>query len=419
MPKTFSRPSFSYRIISWILFPAALLFTLFVALKYRNCQYLRERLGIYSSQSNRSPTIWCHCASVGEINTALPLFRKLLAQNQILLISTNTITGHQTLQNAELNNTTVVFLPLDYSILCKRLLSKFSPDICLIFETELWPNLFLTAHRKNIPIAIMNGRIGDKTLNAPHFLHTNYRRALACTKQVIASSEENAQRFISLGAQPNKVTVLDNLKFSLPTVEVNDFTSPLTFPYLLCASTHADEELQIVHQWLQNKPDSLGLVIAIRHPQRTKEVCKQIEGVGLNYILHSKRSTFHRLDQVYVIDTLGELAPFMAHAELVFMGGSLIPLGGHNMLEPARMSKCIITGPNYQNFTTIVDELVASEGIIVVKDAAELMQKVNELIGSKPLRKKFGENAKSYVRSKQQILEQYTQTIMQFIHDYS
>lgn len=419
MPKTFPHSTLTYRITGWILFPAALLFTLFVALKYRKLRYLRQRLGIYSRQENRSCSIWCHCASVGEINTALPLLKQLQAQNRTLLVSTNTVTGYQTLQSAGLDNTAIVFLPLDYRIFYSRLLSVFSPGVCLIFETELWPNLFLTAHNKNISIAIVNGRIGDKTLNAPHFLHTNYRRALGCVSRVIASSEENAQRFIELGADPDKVAVLDNLKFALPAIEITDLAKPLTFPYLLCASTHADEELQIIHQWMQNKPDALGLVIAIRHPQRSKEVCKQIESVGLDYILHSKHSAFQRLDQVYVIDTLGELAPFMAHADLVFMGGSLIPLGGHNMLEPARMHKCIITGPHYQNFTAIVDELVDAKGIIVVKDAADLMQKVNELANSKPLRKQFGENAQQYVQSKQQILKRYTQIILQFIHDHS
>ena len=419
MPNTFSHPSFTYRIISWMLFPAAILFSIFVAIKYRSRQYLLERLGIFSSQSMHAAQIWCHCASVGEINTALPLFKQLLAQNLTLLISTNTITGHQTLQNAGLDNTSIIFLPLDYRFFYTKLLSKFTPEACLIFETELWPNLFLTAHRKNIPIAIVNGRIGDKTLNAPHFLHTNYRRALTHVTQVIASSDENAQRFISLGTDANNVTVLDNLKFALPAVAITELAKPLTFPYLLCASTHADEELQIIHQWLQNKPDSLSLVIAIRHPQRTKEVCKQIESVGLEYILHSKRSTVQRLDQIYVIDTLGELAPFMAYADLVFMGGSLIPLGGHNVLEPARMSKCVITGPHYQNFKTIVDELAESNGIIIVKDADDLMQKVNELTNNRSLRIQFGENAQQYVQSKQQILKQYTQIILQFIHGHS
>lgn len=419
MPTSASHPTFTYRLISWILFPAALLFTLLVALKHRNWRYFRERLGFYSSAQQHSSPVWCHCASVGEINTALPLFRRLLAQEHSLLISTNTITGLQTLQNAELDRVSVIFLPLDYVNFYKRLLTRFKPSICLIFETELWPNLFATAHRNEIPVAIVNGRIGNKTLQAPHFLFLNYARALGWVDKIFASSEENAQRFIKLGANASKIFVLDNLKFALSMVEVSDLARPLPFPYLLCASTHADEELQIVHQWQENKPDSLGLVIALRHPQRAGEVCKQIQSFGLNYELHSKRVPSNRLDHIYIIDTLGELAPFMARAELVFMGGSLIPVGGHNVLEPARMNKCIITGPHYQNFTTIVDQMVDADGIVVAKNATDLMNTVNELMDNPSLRARMGNNAKHYVDSKQQILDQYTNVLGQLIEAHS
>ena len=270
-----------------------------------------------------------------------------------------------------------------------------------------------------IPIAVVNGRIGKRTLNAPYFLHENYTRALRCANKIFASSEENAQRFINLGSEAEKITVLDNLKFALPTIEIGDLDRPLTFPYLLCASTHAGEELQIIHHWIQNKPDSLGLVIAIRHPQRAKEVCKQMQTAGLQYALHSKRPMVSRVDQIYIVDTLGELAPFIAHADLVFMGGSLVPLGGHNVLEPAGMEKCILIGPYYENFTAIVGALIDAGGIIVVKDADQLMKTINELMQNKKLRLQTGANAKRYVDSKREILDQYTHVILQLIQHYS
>lgn len=417
MPNKFSGPTLTYRVLSWSLFPAALLFTAFIAIKHRNWHYFCQRLGIYPTQENRNPLLWLHCASVGEINTALPLAKRLLAKNEQLLISTNTITGQQTLLNANLDNVTSIFLPLDYAHFAKKLLSNYAVKACLIFETELWPNIILTVYNK--PIAIINGRIGDKTLNAPHFLHANYTRVLACVNKIVASSEENAQRFRSLGADTNNITVLENLKFALPTTESSTFARPLIFPYLLCASTHADEELQIIHQWQQNKPDSLGLVIAIRHPHRAQDVCKQIQNAGLHFVLHSKRPETVQAGHIYVIDTLGELAPFMAHAEIVFMGGSLIPLGGHNVLEPARMSRCILIGPHHQNFTTIVDELVDTNGIVIVNDADDLMQSILELNPDKTLRTKMGENAKRYVDSKQKVLDQYLQSVENFIRAHS
>ena len=415
MPNHHVTPTFPYRVISWLLFPAAFLFTLFVTLKYRDRRYLRERLGLFTLQERRSHSIWCHCASVGEITTALPLFKRLLQQGHTLLISTNTITGRQALQNADLMSATVIFLPLDYASLHKKLLAEYSPAVCLIFETEIWPSLYCITHNNGIPIAIVNGRISDKTLNAPHFLHANYARALKCTRKIFASSQQNAQRFIELGAHADQVSVLDNLKFAQPVNAPSNTTRPLSFPYLLCASTHADEELQIIQQWQQNKPDALGLVIAIRHPQRAGEVCKQIERAGLLFALHSNGGEFHRLDTIYIIDTLGELAPFMASAEIVFMGGSLIPLGGHNVLEPARMGRCTIIGPNYQNFAVIVKELIDADGIKVVRNAGDLMEQTNALLNNAVLRKQLGENARQYALSKQQILDQYADQIEQFI----
>lgn len=417
MPDNTFNSTPTYRFISWILFPATFLYTWFLAVKFRNWRYLRERLGKYIPSQDNTHLVWCHCASVGEVNTALPLFKRLLKRDQALLISTNTITGQQTLQNAKLDNITPIYLPLDYARFINKLLIRYQPKCFLVFETELWPNLFSTLHKNKIPIAIINGRISDKTLNAPHFLHTNYARILANVSKIVASSEENAQRFTTLGADASKIEILENLKFALPAMEASALTRPLTFPYILCASTHADEELQIIHQWQQNKVDAMGLVIALRHPQRVNDVCKQIQSAGLQYELHSKQPQSMRPDYVYIIDTLGELAPFLAYAELVFMGGSLVPVGGHNVLEPAGMSKCILTGPYYQNFQTIIDELADTEAIKIVKDVADFMQTANELAKNKSLRTQMGENARRYVESKQGLLDQYEQWVVQFIQN--
>ena len=418
MPKQSIRPTFTYRAISWILFPAALLFTLFVAIKHRNSSYFYQRLGIYSKQANLSSLIWCHCASVGEINTALPLLNNLITQGKHLLISTNTVTGQNTLLNAKLKNSIVIFLPLDYAYCAKKLMRKFLPTNCLLFETELWPNILLAAANYSVAITIVNGRIGNKTKNAPQFLLINYRRVLQQIKKIFASSQHNAQQFEILGASKDKIEVLDNLKFALPITELPSQPRPLGFPYLLCASTHANEEQQIIQQW-QQRPRNIGLVIAIRHPQRREEVCKVLREADLDYVLHSQNPDSISTSQVYLLDTLGELMPFMTHAELVFMGGSLINLGGHNVLEPARFNRCILTGPHYQNFMQIVDELVKENGIIIIKDAADLVQRTMELMQDKNTRLQLGSNAKRYVESKQDILEKYTQSVNEMIQTHS
>lgn len=411
------RPTLIYRLLSWMLFPGALLFTAFVALKYRSLEYLLQRLGFYTA--SKKSAIWCHCASVGEINTALPLLEQLIESGERLLVSTNTITGQQTLQKANLSNTVTIFFPLDYVHFARKLLRAHAPRIFLIFETELWPNILLEANKQSVPIAILNGRVSKKTLDAPQFLLINYQRILVSIKKIFASSEENRQRFISLGAKKDDTNVLDNLKFAFASRKKESFQNPLSFPYLLCASTHDNEEQLILKQWLHNKPTGLGLVIAMRHPQRVKEICKIMQNAGADYVLHSKRPSSISIDSIYIIDTLGELEPFIAFAKLVFMGGSLVPVGGHNVLEPAQLSKCILIGPHYQNFSNIVNELVSKQGILIVDDPEMLINKVIILNQNQNMRVKTEINAKNLVATKQNILNQYLKEAKEFIQIYS
>ena len=157
MAKRPLHPTLFYRFLTWAIFPGALLHCLYITIKFRNPTYFLQRFGIFNNCVKSPNVIWCHCASVGEINTAVPLLKKLIEHGNHLLISTNTITGKQTLDSANLNNSTHIFLPLDYSSYIKRLLKGFSPTYLLVFETELWPNMILSAIRNNVPTSILNG----------------------------------------------------------------------------------------------------------------------------------------------------------------------------------------------------------------------------------------------------------------------
>ncbi|MEM7304355.1 MAG: glycosyltransferase N-terminal domain-containing protein, partial [Pseudomonadota bacterium] len=205
------RPTILYQAISWILFPAALAYTLVVAIKNRNCQYLAQRLGIYNFPAQNNNPIWCHCASVGEINTALPLLNRLLEEGEQLVVSTNTTTGHEILIQSNLKHTNAVLAPLDYAYFSHNFTKKFSPKLLLLVETELWPNLCLTSISQKIPVIIVNGRITEKTLNAPAILKQNYSRILNNVEHIYASNQSNAERFISLGANNKRLSTLDNL----------------------------------------------------------------------------------------------------------------------------------------------------------------------------------------------------------------
>jgi 3-deoxy-D-manno-octulosonic-acid transferase len=305
-------------------------------------------------------------------------------------------------------------------VFSNNFINKFSPKILLLAETELWPNILLTTIKKSIPIIIINGRISDKTLKAPAFMKQNYSRILNLVDHVFASNHTNLDRFISLGADTNKSSVLDNLKFSSTGPnEHHTHNRPIKNNYILCASTHAGEEAQILRAWNNHSFNAIQLVIAIRHPNRKKEVCDQADKLGFDYILHSQ-NTSNDSDCIYIIDTIGDLIPFIQHAELVFMGGSLVPnIGGHNVLEAAQFGKSILNGPYYDNFTEIIDEMIQADSIIKVNNAEELMDQAATLLNNKERCEQLGANAKKFLTDKSSVSDEYTKWIMNFIHTHS
>lgn len=420
MAKSTPQSTLSYRLLTWSLFPGALIYTALTAFKHRNRRYLTERLGLYQNSNNKNQVIWCHCASVGEINTALPLINKLIDSGEHLLVTTNTVTGKRALQKAQLKNTQHAFLPLDYRLLTRRLIRKFSPKFFLIFETEIWPNILATVTKNNIPSAIINGRISDKTLHAPSLILKNYKKVLGNLCKILASSKENESRFIALGADPNNITTLDNLKFS----SINSFSNTanqclIDYPFLLCASTHEGEEQIIIEQWKAFQPKNIGLVIAVRHPQRSKQVCKILDENKLSYCLHSNNPDNTSKDKIYIIDTLGQLMPFMSKAEFVFMGGSLVPVGGHNIIEPALFSRCILIGPYHDDFKDIVSDLTLHEGIRVVENAEQLFNTIEMLDNNPEKKEQLGLNAKNYLDRKKNVLKIYEDTVLKLLKDHA
>jgi len=418
MAKSDSHSTLSYRLLTWGLFPAALLYTGFIAFKYSHYQYFIQRFGFYKKEIHSKQVIWCHCASVGEINTALPLLRSLVKTGEHLLVSTNTVTGKNALTKANLDNTQHVFFPLDYSTFANRLIKKFSPKLYLLFETELWPNILHAVAKHDIPTSIINGRISEKTLHAPSLILKNYKSSLRNVCKIIASSEENATRFLALGANPKVITTLDNLKFASVSTAINATGEcPIDYPFLLCASTHQGEEQSIIKQWKALKPENIGLVIAIRHPHRSKEVCKILEDEQLAYQLHSSNPKNFSKNEIYIIDTLGQLMPFMEKAQFVFMGGSLAPIGGHNVVEPAQFSRCIFIGPHHNNFKDIVNDLKKCAGITIVNDANQLINETLKLFNNPEAQIRLGNNAKNYLDSKKHVLKNYQDLVFKLIDD--
>jgi len=344
---------------------------------------LRERLGRVP-QRVRQPgpgAIWVHAVSVGEALAVAPLLKELRARfpGRRLLVSTTTRTGQET-AGQRLDCDVTFYFPLDFSFACRRLLDAVQPALIVIAETEIWPNFLRQARRHGARVVFVNGRISDRSFRSYRRWRFFLRRALAPVDSFLMQTEEDARRIRELGAAAERVVVGGNLKFDLPAPARPTFLSELETlargaPIVVAGSTLAKEEEQVLDA-LQLTGEIEGrcslLVLAPRHPERFDEVVALLERRGLAYIRRSQWRTDGPPPDVVLLDTLGELAGAYAAASVAFVGGSLVPAGGHNPIEPALWGKPIIFGPAMENFRAIAAALLEARGAFQVRSADEL-----------------------------------------------
>ena len=409
----FSR--FYYPLLLLISSPLILVLLLREAYRRRGgWRFLQQRLGFgYSAHTHVTKPIWLHAASVGEVNAILPLLAGLQKQypHRGFLLTTNTPSGARRAQTVVSAQVQHVYLPIDFHSAVKRFLSRLQPACALITETELWPNLFAECKRQTIPLCIINGRLSSKTLNIPSFLRAIPKTCLRACNHILARSSADQQGFIVLGAEPARVTVLGNIKFAAAATSPTAALAELPQPYLLAASTHADEEQQLVRLWQQIAPANTLLVLAPRHPERRRRIQQQLEALHCTLALRSRNDPISTNTQVYLLDTLGELTAAMQNAQLVFVGGTLVPKGGQNVLEPARVGKAIIVGPYTFNFADEVQALAAQNAIVQVQDIAGLKQVLSELLNNSEKRDALGARAKQVCDANSDIVERYIQVL--------
>jgi 3-deoxy-D-manno-octulosonic-acid transferase len=279
-------------------------------------------------------------------------------------------------------------------------------------ETEFWPNLHEAAYNLGVPMIIINGRLTNKSLQVPGWLRYLYCRIVQHCQAVIARSQEDQERFASLGARKEKLFQLDNLKYAT-SEQVDVETIDLGRPYLLAASTRDKEELEVIGAWLQLPVPRPLLVIAPRHPKRLNDILDDIDSYHLSVAIRSRGNPVTDSTDVYLADTLGELANFMAGAKLVFMGGSLVTKGGHNILEPARLGKAIITGPHMDNFRDETELLLEAGGIYQVNNRDELADCLAQLLEHPTQAQRLADNAKAVMAQKSAVVEQYLELLQQ------
>ena len=355
-----------------------------------------ERYASYP-ESGRRPCVWLHAVSVGEVNAAAPVVDALRRQRPDIrwVITTITPTGSQRVRALWGDAVDHVYLPYDVPGSAGRFLDHFRPSLALILETELWPNLLFGCRDRRIPVYILNARLSARSLKGYRLLRPLVGRALRTVTCVAAQSSEDARRFVVLGARQEQVCALGNLKFDIhppdpaPLLAAFHAHVPAGRVTWIAASTHEGEEQAVIDlhaRVLERYPDAL-LLWAPRHPERFAKVEASVRAQGWRVATRSAEQWPGADTQVFVLNTLGELMPFFACAQVAFVGGSLQAIGGHNLLEPAAMGTAVITGPHLHNFAEISRRMSEAGALSVCGDAAELGDELLRLLGDAPARR--------------------------------
>lgn len=385
-----------YLAYSLLLSLGLLLFSpyfLFQALAHRKyIDGLRERLGFLPTISNQ-PVVWLHCVSVGETQAARPLVERLRKElpQSTLVVSTVTLTGQRLARDLFRTQAARVFyFPFDWAWSVRRALNVVNPAVVLVMETELWPNFLRECKRREIPVALVNGRISRKSFGRYIKIRFFLRRVLACLSVAVMQSERDAARIRELGIRHDRVFVAGNLKFEsgLYTNKGTDlgerFALKTNVPLVLAASTHAPEErilLESLKRLRESQPTRL--MLAPRHPERFNEVAALIQASGLSWARRTNEpAASDATASVILLDTIGELPALYPLASVVFVGGSIVDRGGHNVLEPAAHGVAVITGAHTHNFHAIVDLLNEAQAIVQLPpvEGEEAVAKLTEVL---------------------------------------
>jgi 3-deoxy-D-manno-octulosonic-acid transferase len=392
----------------------------------RNAPGLAQRLGRMGPGIPPGPRCWIHAVSVGEVTTAIPLvegIRRRWPQLGIVL-TTVTSTGAKVALDRLGGQAVHRYFPLDLPGPVRRALDAIRPEFFLAMETEIWPNFFRALHGRAVPSMIVNGRLSDRSFRRYRLLRVLMRHVLSHVTVFAMQSAEDARRVIALGAHPERVLVTGNLKGDATAA---DGASELIWrrllglseqePVWIAGSTRRGEEEIVLDsfQTLRAQHPELRLILAPRHPERTPE----IEGLLRDRRLNGARRTVLPRDtagvEVILLDSVGELAQLYSLADVVFVGGSLVPWGGHNMLEPALRRKPVLFGPHYMNFRESAELLLSAGGAVKVADGGELTTAVGRLLRDPDLRTQMGEKGYAAVLSRRGAVNETLELIERFL----
>ncbi len=376
-------------------------------------QRFNERIGRPKLKRPEGRLIWLHGASVGESVSMLPLIQKILDtyQDAHVMVTTGTVTSADVMNKRLPDRAFHQFIPIDNPVFTTRFVKHWQPDVALWFESEFWPAMLSSIKRKNIPLILINGRISNKSFKRWQQFDFISKELLSCFSLCLGQSEEDAYRLQVLGARTTMC--LGNLKYAgLPLPIDRDKKDELVKQIgkrtlWLASSTHDDEELRIakVHKRLREKFSGLLTIIAPRHPQRGKEIQETIENLGLKTALRSAGEKITPTVDIYIADTIGEMGLWYDIAKIVFIGGSLIPHGGQNFIEPSRVRDAVIVGPHMHNFTDAMNRAKKADAIIQVTDTLELEEIIAQLLENRDLLEAKASLAYNWANSEAKVLD--------------
>lgn len=394
-----------------------------------------ERFGKYSLFKSPENSIWIHAVSVGEVQAAAPLINQLLKKYPLhsFVVTTVTPTGEQRVRELFGKKVTHFYLPYDLPGSVRRFLDVIDPEVAIIVETELWPNLFHQLGKRQVPVVVANARMSERS-------YLRYKRFSSFTRSILenvtlvaAQGEADAERFYNLSSKDRAgsklpIVTTGSLKFDLKLpaslyehAEVLRYKFGMHRPIWIAASTHEGEDEQVLaafSQVIEKLPNSL-LILVPRHPERSSRVASLCKKAGYQCVRRSKTEQVEDSVQVYIGDTLGEMSLLYAISDVAFVGGSLVKTGGHNILEPAALGIPVITGPHTFNFAEITKMMLKVNAAEQIRSSEQLAKVVLSYLRDANLRHNVGQNGKQLIKDNRGALEKLLKIIDDFIEEHT
>ncbi len=379
----------------------------------------RERFGFLplqftqSTQPSAPGAVWVHAVSVGETLAVSGLVEQLQKEfpERRVFVSCVTRTGREVGENRLHGVAGHFYLPLDFRSSVRRVFNRLRPSLLLIMETELWPSLLRAARESGVRVVLVNARLSNRSFRGYRLARPFMRRILEYVDWIGAQTANDAGRFIALGAKPDRVVVTGNLKFDGKPPQAGRLSTHLRMgltraqrgPVMIAASTMPGEEPLLLQAWeeIRNRHPEAFFVLAPRHPNRFEVVAQLLSGARRSFVRRSTLETGSQelaqqlaTTEILLLDTMGELAEVLELADVVFVGGSLVPAGGHNLLEPAYWGKPILFGPHMENFRDIAQLFLEGGAAVVVRSPVDLARTVHGLLQDEGRRRKMGDRAR-------------------------